>query len=168
MIFIVSGYTSSIFVKILLPVITAFILVGCSDCENCDSFDKEPFVTLQFYRKADLSQSVVAIAEINRLDATRITYYQDTISEYILPLSITADLSPVLLTYTPASDYTQVFTDSLIIAYKRHFITNEKKYVEVICQFTEVLESSFDSVYVVCADTLGICNSNETIIKIYF
>lgn len=168
MILILSGYIRSIFVKILLLVISVLFLICCSDCENCDKFDKEPFVTLKFYRKADLSLSVVAIAEINRLDATSITYYQDTTSEYILPLSITADLSPFLLTYTPASDYTQVFTDSLIIAYERHFITNEKNYVEVICQFTKVLESSFDSVYVVCADPIGKCNSNETTIKVYF
>ncbi len=166
--FIVSGNTVHIFVKILLPVMAVFFLAGCSECENCDSYDKEPFVSLQFYRKAGFSPSVVAITEINRLDATLITNYQDTTNAYILPLSITADLSAVVLTYSPGPDYTQAFTDSLIIAYERQFIRNEKNYVDVISRFTEVLESSFDSIYVVCTDTLGICNSNETTIKVYF
>lgn len=79
-----------------------------------------------------------------------------------------ADMSSVSFTYSPTSDYSELFIDTLLISYERSFSVSEKNYVDMICSYTEVLDFSFDSVSVVCTDTLGICNSNETIIKVYF
>jgi len=158
-------YHSSFFITTLFLVL---ITSSCNECENCDTYDKELYVNLEFYRFKDQTPARVVISEINQLNATNITYFQDTASIYLLPLSMNADLSSVAFMYSPASDYSELFNDTLLISYERSFSVSEKNYVDMIGSFTEVLDFSFDSVSVVCTDTLGVCYSNETIIKVYF
>ena len=141
---------------------------GCFTCEDCVPTDDEPYVNLQFFRKSDLSAVSVAIREFNGKPGEEIIYYQDTTSQFILPLSMYADSSMIILKYVSSDNYDVELIDTIGISYERTLKTNPKNIVELNDLNTQVLIHTFDSLVLVCKDTLGICKSNESTIKAFF
>lgn len=143
-------------------------LSGCFNCEECGPTDDEPYVNLHFYRKSDLSPVSVAIREFNGRLGEEILYFQDTTSQFILPLSMSADSSMIILKYISSDNYELEITDTIEISYERIIETTPKNIVELSSQNTQVLIHTFDSLVLICKDTLGICNSNESTIQAFF
>ena len=141
---------------------------GCTPCNDCEPSDDEPYVKLEFFKKSDLETVNVAIREFNGQAGEDIIYYQDTASQFILPLSMSSDSSLIVLTYVSSDDYDTEITDSVYISYDRIFETTPKNIVQIVTDNTQIINHSFDSLALVCKDTLGICISNESTIKAYF
>jgi len=123
---------------------------------------------VQFFQKSDLSTANVAIREFNGQAGDEIIYYQDTTNQFILPLSMSADSSLIILTYVSSEDYEQQITDSIYVSYVRTFETSPKNIVQMVTGNTQIINHTFDSLALVCKDTVGICLSNESTIKAYF
>lgn len=141
---------------------------GCITCDDCEPSEDEAFVNVQFFKKSNLGAANVAIREINGQLGDEITYYQDTTSQFILPLSMSSDSSLIILTYVSSDNYDLEITDSIHISYNRTFETSPKNIVQMVTDNTQIINHSFDSLALVCKDTVGICLSNESTIKAYF
>jgi len=121
---------------------------------------------LRFYKKSNLSSASVAILEVNGLDGREIVWFQDTTNEFTLPLSMNEDVSIFKLTWAYPAD-SSIHFDSLDIGYQRQMERTIENYMQVNNYFTEILGHSFDSLSLICTDTLA-CKSNEAIVNIYF
>jgi hypothetical protein len=141
---------------------------ACNPCNDCKPSDDEPYVNVEFFKKSNLETINVAIREFNGQAGEEIIYYQDTTSQFILPLSMSSDSSLIILTYVSSDDYDTHITDSIYISYDRIFETTPKNIVQIVTDNTRIINHSFDSLALVCKDTLGICISNESTIKAYF
>jgi len=142
-------------------------LVSCEDCKDCLEYDNEPFVRIRFFQKSNLAPVDVAILEINNLNGADIIWYQDTTHEFVLPLSMNQDESPIVITYAYPTDST-IYSDSLNISYQRKLEQTIENFMQVNLYFTQINEYSFDSVNLVCKDALETCKSNDAIVNIYF
>ena len=157
---------SSWILALLLVIATG--LSGCYTCEDCEPIDDEPYVNLHFYSKASGTAIAVAIREFNSQPGEEILYYQDTTDKFILPLDMWSDSSFVVLKYVSSEDYEQEIIDSLHLMYERSLETTEKNFVKMVDLNTSVIDHTFDSLVLVCKDTVGICTSNESTLKVYF
>jgi len=108
------------------------------------------------------------VRTFNGQDAAEISYFQDTTNEYVLPLSMHSDQSEIILTYASTSDFETEYSDTILISYKRSFMSDPLNFAQLIGLDTNILEHTMDSLAFSCKDTLGICNSNESKIKAYF
>lgn len=153
---------------IMLFLMIAVVFNACIPCDDCEPTDDEPYVNLQFYTKSDLNPASVAIRRFNEKPGEEILYFQDTTSSFILPLSMWADSSMIILDYVYSPDYEQHLTDSIYISYEHDYVTSPKNIVEIITSNPKIISHSFDSLVLVCKDTVGICKSNESTIKAYF
>ena len=106
--------------------------------------------------------------EFNGKAGEEISYYQDTTSEFLLPLSMWSDSSLIILTYVSSDDYDLEIIDSIQLSYERTYETTEKNLVELNSYKTQIASHTFDSLILICGDTLGICKSNESTIKAFF
>ncbi len=147
-----------------------FMLLSVLACEESTpdlEYANEPYVTLRFFTKIDLLPASVGILEINEISGDELINFQDTTSEFLLPLSMNDDFSKFIIIYSHPADST-IHLDSMDVSYTRRIENTPENYVDVNCYFTQVLESSFDSLSFICIDTLGICKSNESVINVYF
>lgn len=150
----------------LILILLAGVLFSCNECEDCLEYDEEPFIKLRFFEKSNLSNASVAILAVNGLDGSEIVWFQDTTNEFTLPLSMNEDASIFKLTWTYPAD-SSIHFDSLDIGYQRKMERTVDNYMQVNNYFTEILGHSFDSLSLICTDTLA-CKSNEAIVNIYF
>ena len=155
--------------SLLTGLLLVILLSGCLQCEDCEPIDNEPYVRLAFYSASNLNEIPVAIRFFNGQPAGEMSYYQDTTSSrYLMPLSMWSDSSKVVLTYSSSANYTVDIVDTLHIAYERKVETTPKNIVKMINFDLQILEHTFDSLALVCKDTVEICDSNESTLKLYF
>ena len=141
---------------------------GCFTCDDCVPNDDEPFVNIQFFRKNSLAAASIAIRTYNGNPVDTVSYFQDTTSQFIFPIPMAADSSLIIIDYVSSDNYDSLITDSLQLNYERIFETTPKNVVKMVVTGTEVASHSFDSLALICQDTVGICLSNESTIKAYF
>ena len=142
-------------------------VIACEESSPDMEYANEPYVTLRFFTKIDLQPANVGILEINEIFGDELIGFQDTTSEFLLPLSMNNDFSKFTITYSHHADST-IHSDSMDVFYTRRIEITSETYVDVNCYYTQVLENSFDSLSLICKDTLGICKSNESVINVYF
>ena len=150
-------------VTIVIPVFT----FSCEECTECLNYDNEPYVKLRFFTKSDLQPASVEILEINEYLGSDVPGFESIASEFLLPLSMNDDFSNFVITYSNPADST-FYLDSMDISYTRRIESTSEDYVDIICYFTTVFEYSFDSLSLICKDTLGNCKSNEAVIYVFF
>ena len=150
-----------------LLIIVPFLLSCQEECVDCLNYDNEPYVNVQFLNQVDSSLLSVLILEYNDQEGENIQFFADTASSFIFPISMNDDESEIRFSYSTAPDFATVFRDSLFISYTRSVVRDERNFVNVICQNTELISNTFVTSTFVCGDTLGICRSNEAILRVF-
>ena len=140
---------------------------ACEDCGDCLNYDNEPYVPVEFLNKVDSTLVNVAIMEFNSQEAGQISFFMDTTSSFLFPLSMEGDESFISFAYSLSPDFSTTESDTLIFSYERTLSSDERNFVNVVCSKTELSFSSFDQAIFICRDTLGICNSNESVLRIF-
>jgi len=142
-------------------------LLSCEDCQDCMNYDHESYVNVQFLNQSDSALINVAILEFNNQQAEAITFFSDTTSSFLFPLSMNEDESHISFVYSLSPDFQTVKSDSLVFTYSRSLVRDERNYVNVVCTGTQLVFSTLNQSVFVCRDTLGICNSNESVLRIF-
>ena len=141
---------------------------SCLTCDDCEPSQSEPYIKLNFYTKAHLTPSNITIQDVNGIMVQDVTFFEDTTSQFLLPLPMQHDTSLLVLTYYSGDDLGIENVDTIQLSHDRLLELTPKNILKINYLNTEILMHTFDSLALVCKDTIENCNSRESTLKAYF